>query len=869
MPFAVVKVATHGIHFQTGDRNTELYIKTKTGEIVKRVGILPRDYRILNGDELKRIPPDPFTPSDIVRIVAQPIPTDCFEATVSEISRREGGFIRARISIVNSNGKEDTNSRYATVVGIRPNDVNIVKGGRYFFNGYTTYYYNKVELEFTEVKRLPLKPYDIEWRAVQACMNDKDMRKALAENNTPEMTKAQLERLRRDIGPDWAARIAQDNFLLDAFPGNKKSRKLIISVAEKINGLSDIEKALYAVGLKGDKFKKAIKELSSVKMAQFRRDRDAVHFVRGGHLTPAQAEFINANCPGFKGGSVPAALPYIWKYMLDQLKDRGATAINKSELVGYNGVLVRQYGVSWFVENDAIKALLSDYSRIVEVENDVYALAEIYKLADNINDLRKHFQKQELSAISVVSDFRLDGEQQRAIDMSASSPISAITGGPGTGKTTILGVLARHFGQDNVIGIAVAARAARVLRRAAGINTYTIARFISPYSDYRGGYNGKALFIDEASMVTDNQMLSILNNAKNVSHIVLSGDKDQLGPIGSGRPFADLVNNGHAIPITKLKTIHRTSEGGGIARIGADIRDFQFNPANSYDGVNIVSALKDTQIAQIAARQYMDWLSSGMNAEDIGLLCPYNSDRYVLTANNLNNEIRKLRGLPSHPVIGDIVINTENDYGREYPVLNGMRGVIVDVKAPNKNHDGTMSILYDGEEKPIVYNGGEDYITYGKDATGNVQGLPFSHLYGYASTVHKAQGSEFERVIVVAPESLTYSRFMDAKTLLYTACTRAKKELVIVEYKGAVENISNKNAYSPETALQHILPKPPVRTTVVNPASTQDYKSLMDRFKQRYGLEDISARLARLKAMQDATVEVEEVDEFDVMNDRG
>jgi exodeoxyribonuclease V alpha subunit len=159
----------------------------------------------------------------------------------------------------------------------------------------------------------------------------------------------------------------------------------------------------------------------------------------------------------------------------------------------------------------------------------------------------------------------------------------------------------------------------------------------------------------------------------------------------------------------------------------------------------------------------------------------------------MNHAVRRALGRPAAPVVGDVVMCLRNDHKREpYPVYNGMKGAIVSISPLS------VSVLYEGEDEPIVYSSANDDVDEG--------GLPYNHVYGYASTIHKAQGSEFDYVVAAIPESMARNRFMQVKSLVYTACSRAKVGLTLIEAPGALQAIAKLPAKRPETVLRHILP---------------------------------------------------------------
>ena len=350
--------------------------------------------------------------------------------------------------------------------------------------------------------------------------------------------------------------------------------------------------------------------------------------------------------------------------------------------------------------------------------------------------------------------------QNNAVRMALTHGVSIITGGPGTGKTTICTKIGERL--KNVLGVAIAARAARNFTDKTQIDSMTIAAYLHRA---REGHTPcpDTLIIDEASMVGSKDMAAILQYSAGAGteRLIMVGDKDQLPPIDWGCPFADLIE-ANILPVTKLQKIYRTAEGGGIALLASHVRDRALLQAYYQDVV--FSNVDETSIAERAIAEYAHLLRRGLQCEDIGLITPYVADHYLYAADKLNAMVRKLRGLdPDRPTVGDLVIGTKN-HRKPYDAhefMNGQRGIVA------KPGDCTLAIQFEGEEQPEYFDASELELN----------GLPKYVSYGYATTIHKSQGGEYAHVIAIVPKNIAYTF---GKPAIYTAFTRARQSLTIM-----------------------------------------------------------------------------------------
>ena len=387
----------------------------------------------------------------------------------------------------------------------------------------------------------------------------------------------------------------------------------------------------------------------------------------------------------------------------------------------------------------------------------------------------------------------LADSQKQALALVVSSKALVVTGGPGVGKTTLVNAILQVLRAKNVevLLCAPTGRAAKRLGESAGLEAQTIHRLLE--SDPKtGGFKRDAahplacdlLVVDEASMVDVLLMRSLLQALPDSAALLIVGDVDQLPSVGPGQVLADIIGSG-AIPVVRLTEIfrqaarsqvivnaHRINHGRMPDLTVQEGSDFFFVEADEpEEGVRkLLAVVRD----RIPARFGLD------PVRDVQVLCPMN--RGGLGARALNLALQQALNPPGETRVerfgwtfcpGDKVMQVVNDYDRD--VFNGDLGVIASLDG----EEGELSVTFDGRE--VVYGFGElDELAL-----------------AYATTIHKAQGSEYPAVVI--PLS-TQHYAMLARNLLYTGVTRGKRLVVLVGQRRAlaiaVKNGSGRRRWS-------------------------------------------------------------------------
>ena len=369
---------------------------------------------------------------------------------------------------------------------------------------------------------------------------------------------------------------------------------------------------------------------------------------------------------------------------------------------------------------------------------------------------------------------RLTGPQKAAIALAFRYRLTVLGGYAGSGKTMSLrGIceLAERFGRDTML-IALSGRAAQRMAQSTGRPAMTIARFLKKASGDAGMrlHAGNIVIIDEASMVDLPLLWQVVRRIGDAS-LVLVGDPAQLPPIGFGLTFHVLIEH-PAIPKTILDRVMRQSAETGIPTVAEAIRDGRGPKLGPFrglaPGVTFIDAAPEEAfgvIFDVGARLAEDGLRRG----DAQIIAPVKAGPAgILTINRRFHELRMQasagapRLVPGRADIaeGDPVIWTRNDYERN--LMNGSTGRIVEA------HRDHAKAIIDSQQHRL------------SAADSSLIEL------AYAISVHKAQGSQWPLVIV----PVYRSRILD-RTLIYTAATRASKQVVLVGdrdvFKAAVE----------------------------------------------------------------------------------
>jgi len=385
--------------------------------------------------------------------------------------------------------------------------------------------------------------------------------------------------------------------------------------------------------------------------------------------------------------------------------------------------------------------------------------------------------------------FAFSPAQAAGVLMALQSKVTVLTGGPGTGKTTILKALCDILGAKRVrmaLG-APTGRAAKRMTEATRVPASTIHRLLK-FDPLEGGFTANAenplatdfVIIDESSMLDTKLAAALLRAVPATAHVLLVGDVNQLPSVGAGNVLGDLIDSG-AAAVTRLGTVFRQGARSGIVTVAHGILHADTSPPPPVEDPAKLDFAQDIHFVRVDEPEACVAMVTELCCEvlpkalrldplrDIQVLAPMHKGTGGIQAFNqtLQGRLRGADARPGRIQPGDKVIQTRNNYDKN--VFNGDFGVVL-----GQNEEGTLLIDFDGAR--VELERGEQ---------GDL------HL-AYAVSIHKSQGSEFPAVVVPL---LRQHSIMLARNLVYTAVTRGRKQVILVgdptAYAMAVRNASD------------------------------------------------------------------------------
>ncbi len=435
---------------------------------------------------------------------------------------------------------------------------------------------------------------------------------------------------------------------------------------------------------------------------------------------------------------------------------------------------------------------LKDKRRLVQKDTKVYPNvlynAE-FKVAQYLKQLAnapfRQYEKakieQALKSVEASNSFSYTVKQKETLAKILNDKVAIITGGPGTGKTTIVKGIIKMFNKLNnvkndpsILLLAPTGRAAKRLKEANGLEAYTIHKALG--YDYTGEFSFNEfnrlpydlIIIDEASMIDIELAYHLLEAINTFSQVIFIGDENQLPSVGPGEFLHDLINS-KAFSVYRLTEVMRQVADSNIIKLANMIlkQNLDFNIFKEHREVFFYQADK-TNLLNVIKRIMDNYLSKGNALNNLQILIPLYQgvvginevNKFIQTNYNPHKEVMiKRSDLTFYP--DDKVLQLQND--SEKGIMNGDIGYIVDIFADSVGVDFTGKIV--------------------RLASSDLDNLTLA----YAISIHKSQGSEYENVIF--PILSSYSLMLKRK-LIYTAITRAKQKLIIL---GDLELLKHKS----------------------------------------------------------------------------
>ena len=488
---------------------------------------------------------------------------------------------------------------------------------------------------------------------------------------------------------------------------------------------------------------------------------------------------------GFKNGDT-----YIYKEELfSNIRNEFKIFITEDELDNYLAELKKNKDIVVKGNNLFLKEYY-DYEEDIALNLELIERHSKTKL-DNFEAL--------IAGIELEYGVKYNVDQKKAIKNALTNRVSIITGGPGTGKTTIINSIVKLYIRINNLNykdiineialLAPTGRAAKKMSDSTGLGAMTIHRYLKwnkeknefQINEYNKNYH-KLIIVDETSMIDTYLFDSLLKGIGHNITLVLVGDANQLPSVGPGLILNDLIDS-EMFTHTTLEQIYRQSENSYIPILAKEIKEHNLREDfdKQTDDYNFLCA-SGLAIKEMIRKICLMSKEKGLTEEDIQVLAPmYKGENGIDNLNVLLQEIFNPRDEKKHETkVGDViyrehdkVLQLVNDPDNN--IFNGDIGYISSIGTiMNPKKKEVFTIDFDGNE-----------VIYGREDLINIK-------HAYAITIHKSQGSEFAHVIM--PISKSYYKMLYNK-LIYTGVSRAKKSLVIIGERESFALATN-NDYS-------------------------------------------------------------------------
>ena len=461
---------------------------------------------------------------------------------------------------------------------------------------------------------------------------------------------------------------------------------------------------------------------------------------------------------------------------------------------------------------------LSKQKRVV-IKKEKYYLKELYDaeeyIADRIYRLNNMERrklpklKEKIKELEQKIGITYDESQKNAIINSLNNNFTITTGGPGTGKTTIIKGIIRmlvdtcHISPQNIALLAPTGRASRKLIEVCNIPAYTIHKYLGWDKDNNTFSHNEInvckeeyIIVDEASMIDTMLMFSLLKGTRLDSKFIFIGDYYQLPSVSQGQVLKDMIDS-EVLDVIKLNNLYRQKDGNYIINLAHEIKNKELsdNFLTKKEDYNFIEVDNDyvlTSIKDIILKA----LEKGYREKDIQVLAPmYKSQNGIDNLNKMLQEIFNPKSNDKNELIvgnkiyreGDKILELVND--SDNSISNGDLGYIINITNKEKN---------DNKKNEIIVDFDGNIVSFSPDKFINI-------THGYAISVHKSQGGEFNMVII--PFVNSFKRMLYNK-LIYTAVTRAKSKLILIGSREAfIYGVNNDYVNNRKTTLKEMLIK--------------------------------------------------------------
>ena len=488
------------------------------------------------------------------------------------------------------------------------------------------------------------------------------------------------------------------------------------------------------------------------------------------------------------------------------------------------------------IEKDKFEELLNQVVIDLEIdgkvvtpkifEEDAYMLRRFHNTEKNLakkllnktlDETRLINYDEEITEFEYQNGIELHEQQRQAVNLALSSNSCVITGGPGTGKTTIIRCILTLFKKrkKSVLLLAPTGRASKRMSEATNMEAKTIHRALemnfagNDDTFYYNEYNKlphDVIIVDEVSMVDAMLLNALMKAIKSNAQLILVGDKDQLPSVGAGNVLGDILESGQVNYVCLTEIYRQAKESliilnahavnnGVMPTINNKSKDFFFKATeDASDSLDNILSFVTERLPSFC----------GLKPEKIQVLAPMKNG--VCGVENLNRELQKRINPPSmaKPELaddriifrhGDKVMQIVNDYELEWIKVRDEGGIEKGTGVFNGDIGKIIEVNFHEKKLVVMFEDGR-VATYDRSQQINL-------VLAYAITIHKSQGSEFD--VVVMPIIGGATKIL-TRNLLYTGITRAKKTVVLVGSKFYLRRMVENNYTAKRyTALKYFL----------------------------------------------------------------
>lgn len=542
---------------------------------------------------------------------------------------------------------------------------------------------------------------------------------------------------------------------------------------------------------------------------------------------------------GLEWDSIQRIKAYIQYYLKDEA-EKGNSYVYANYLMyeiedNLGGVGNENIGIAMkeLVEDEIVglEDIKNDYKRVYLVkykELEQKVCDELLRILDGENRFEFGDWEDKIKRLELKQGWEYTKEQWKGIQLALKNQVCVITGSGGTGKTSVVSAMLEALnaksGKYSFSQTALSGRASAKLQEVTGEEGMTIHRLLG-YNPIEGfKYNKKnklplnLIILDEISLVGGNIFLKLIEAIQTGSKLIIIGDDGQLESIGCMNLAKDLIECG-VIPVIKLTEIHRQAKKSGIITESVKIRQGEQLFDSYFEGIDTRGELQDFElnimedkdyIRQTMVNYFKEWYPKVKDIMNIQLLVPV-KERGDCCVAMLNDDIQQIYNPPTKTKKEiEVILNkkkdkkyilrekdkvmilknnykTLNQMGDETPIFNGWMGTVQEI---DEEMEKAVKVYF-----PII----DDVILVPLGELQNVQ-------LGYASTIHKMQGSDSD--VIIGGIDYSTPPFMRTKELVYTLVTRAKKHCILVAQNAALrEAIDTSGVSEKNTFLKEMLRK--------------------------------------------------------------